>query len=353
MLINFVSLILAVTVTQNAETPAQMLRNITVTHGLYNDRIVVEWEKIENASYVVMRSQLKTGEFTSVAQTSDSKFEDITAEKGVVYWYKVFPSVMTKAVDGTFITAEEYNTIPDISKSELEIKKTEINKTELNRQELNKTEANKQEINKADGGTGVKPPFSYSGYTSIENYAGVKIDALMKQKKAKLKTPSVAAEKEKQKRHLDYIKEYYMHPVKLTLFMTMGRPYFEKGELFIINDCDSFEIKKDLGQVIFYDKNYSYIVIFESKKFIKILSESNEPELNEILLRNSDLFCVPDNKTFIVDKAGATRLVNVFNAVGLSTGYLKNDSEWKSHTIMLATSRSDLKEKLQNAAKTE
>jgi hypothetical protein len=105
--------------------------------------------------------------------------------------------------------------------------------------------------------------------------------------------------------------------------------------------------------VLFYDENYKYMVVFESKKLTEIIAGISDTELVEILLGNAELFCVPGGQSFITDKNGVTRLVNVYDAVGLSTGYLKNDSDWRSRTIMLSTSRKDLQDKLKNASKSE
>ena len=179
----------------------------------------------------------------------------------------------------------------------------------------------------------------------------MKLDDLVKIKKAKLKTPADAEGKKKQKSDLDYIQQYYMNPIKLALFLTMSRPYLDRGDIKILTDCENIEIKKDLNQFIFYGRDYSYAVVFESKKLTRIISESSlaEADLIDTLLKNAELFCISSGKNFVVDKNGKTRLVNTFDAVGLSTRYLKNDVEWRSRTIVLSTSRNDLKEKLRNA----
>ena len=338
MLINLVNLLFVITLAQDAQPQLHFLKNTTVTQGIYNDRIVVEWEKAGSVSYTVLRSQYKTGEFIQVAQTSETRYVDTAVEKGIKYWYKIVPSAEFKAEDDLFITDEEYSLFPEAVYIESPVKKTDVKKGE----------SDQTTAEKSVGETSAPTPLSYSGFTSIENAAGVKLDALMKSKKGKLKIPLDPEEKKKQKEYIDYIKPYYMNPVKLSLFMTMSRPYLDRGELKILTDCVDFEMNKDLHQVIFYDRNYNCMIIFESKKFVKILSEKDQPELADLLLKNSQLFCLYSGKVFIVDKTGLTRLVNTFDAIGLATGYLKNDIEWRSNTIMVATSRSDLKKKLQS-----
>ncbi len=346
MFTSIINILLFAAILQSSEPLSNSLKNVFVTQGVYSDRIKVEWESIEDASYVVMRSQFKTGEFAIIAQTAESEYEDLSVEKGVKYWYKVIPQTDTTISNGLLITDDEYNSIPELEYIEIKSDKIETGKEDPAKKYSGKTEADA-----GVSGDSIKSPVCYSGYTSIENPVGVKLSALMKLKKMKLQTPVNAAEKKMQAKNLEYIKKFYMNPVKLTLFMNMAGPYLDRGELVIFTDSDTFEIRDDLHQVVFFDKNYSNMIVFESKKFIKILSQSGEKNLSGILLKNSELFCIAGGKTFIVDLKGITRLINVSNAVGLSTRYLKHDAEWRSHTIMLATSRSDLKEKLKNASK--
>jgi len=355
MLNNLINILFIITIAQSSDTQVRFLKNMTVSQGQYNDRIIVQWDKTQSESYTVMRSQFKTGEFTAVTQTADVKYEDTAVEKGVRYWYKIVPSTEIETVENEeiFITNEEYNSHPENNFTEAAVNKT-------NAEEPDKKEAIKEITETTDPGktdtetkTLTNPSFSYSGYTSIENPSGIKLNNLLKLKKVKLKTPADAQERKKQKEDLDYLKQHYMNPVKLTLFMTIAKPFLEKEELIIFNDLEIFEIKPELKQVLFYDKNYNYMIVFESGKFLRIISEKGEKELTETLLKNSELFCISSGKSFIVDTAGVTRLVNTFDAVGITTGYLKNDSEWKSRTIMLATARPDLKEKMKNISKKE
>ena len=343
MFTSFVNLLFIITILQNSEPQVCSLKNMTVTNGIYADRIVVEWGKTENASYTVMRSQKKTGEFAIVSQTSDTRFEDSTVEIGVKYWYRVIPSQVIIPDSTVFITEQEYQSFPD----------TGYVDPEINKKETVRTAANETAAGKTGNEKSAEPPVSYSGYTSIETYTGVKFDDLMKLKKEKLKAPSDAEGRKKQKAALDYIQPYYVHPVKLTLFLTMSKPYFDKGDLKILTDCDAFEISEDMRNVVFYNQKNRCTVDFYSKIIRKVISRTGDRDLVGLLLRNAELYCVPNGKKFIVDKNGVTRLVNTFEAVGLSTRYLKNDVEWRSRTIILSTSKPELTEKLKNVSRDE
>lgn len=334
MLTNIINIFFLFSLTLSNDPQMRSLKNITVTQGLYSDRITVEWEKTESKTYTVMRSQFKDREFTVINQTENLKYEDTSIEKGIKYWYKVKPDqeISTDEDDeDIYISDEEYNSFP-----ENELKKSDIKKDD-----------------ELENETEIKKPACYSGYTSIDTPPGIKLSELLKLKKAKLKASADAKERERQKQYMEFLKPLYMNPVKLTLFMTIAKPYLEKGDLKILNDCSEFEIKKETNQIIFYGSNYQFKIVFESNKFTFMISETEKKDLAEVLLKNADLYCIPTGKEFIVDKNGITRLVNTFDAVGLSTGYLKNDKEWRTRTIMLATSRSDLKEKMKNITKKE
>lgn len=347
MFINVINLLFVLSVVQIDSPGVNSIKNMTVSQGLYLDRVVVEWVKTDNISYSVMRSQFKTGEFKIIAETSDHKFVDIDIERGVKYWYKVIPSPEILLPKDILITAEEYNITPEPLLVDLAVKSPfPHNEVVEIANEENSVENIKNKIDVVE----LVYKNSYSGYTSIENSVGLTLPALMKLKKGKLTKPVSAAGKKKQKIILDYLNKYYMNPVKLTLFMTVAKSYIERGELIIFTNCDIYEIKKEFNQIVFYAKDYNYMIVFESKKFLKIISESVESDIEEILVKNSDLFCLAKGKTIIIDKTGITRIVNVYDAVGISTGYVKHDSEWRFRTIMTATSRSDLKDKLKNAS---
>lgn len=348
MFINVINLLFVLSVVQIDSPGINSIKNMTVSQGLYDDRVVLEWDKTENISYSVMRSHFKTGDFKIIAETSDQKFEDKDIVRGIKYWYKVIPSSEKPLDKKNLITEEEYSLTsePLLPNSAVKGPTSDNGEVKSAGGDIKTAEKVKNEVEGVQPGSN----YSYSGYTSIENSISLKLPDLMKLKTGKLKTPSGAVEKKRQKTILDYLKKYYMNPVKLTLFMTAAKPYIERGELGIFTDCDIYEIKKELNQIIFYGKDYNYMVVIESKKIIKIISESGEPDLEKTLVKNSDMFCLANGKSFIVDNTGSTRLVNTYDAVGISTGYVKHDSEWRYRTVMTATSRSDLKDKLKNAS---
>lgn len=378
------SMVSAVLILQNGTGQGISLRNIYVSGGIFSDRITVEWQKpVEgDIEYTVLRSTGKIDGFIQIALTKELKYEDKSIDRGVKYWYKIIPSVAAGQQQGIFssidnriyIIDQEYIAVPD------ELPSTETSKNGSNGDKKTKVinGANSdQSVKPAGNGNGdaekiktepdknkpdtdknrittetVKTPaVTYSGWTSIDDIKGIKLDALMKQKKAKLKTPSDPKEKEKQQKTIEYLNEFYMNPVKMTLFMTISKPYFESGDIFVLNNFDRYEIRKEPGQVIFYNKETTYMAVFDSKKILTIASGLNDPEFEKNIIMNSDLFCVRGGMVFAAGSDGITRLVHRLDVVGLTTGYLKNNSEWRTSTILVPTSRADLRKKMKELSK--
>lgn len=165
-----------------------------------------------------------------------------------------------------------------------------------------------------------------------------------------MKIPKDKDEREVQRARLECIKQYYINPVKLSLIITLAKPYLKNGDILILTGKGDWEIVRDVKQLIFFDSEYNTRIVFESSKLLKVIDNCNDVGLTDILLKNSEIFCIPGGKKVITDSAGLTRIVYNYDAVGLSTVYLKNDREWKSRTIMTSSSRDDLKEMLKQAS---
>ncbi len=367
-------LIFAASLPNNGEIQSVSLKGLVASQGTFSDRIIVEWKKPAEGDieYAVMRSTKKSEGFTQIALIKELKYEDMAIERGVRYWYRVIPvnpadkKILTEGIDSSlFITDAEYNAAPDRDYEEKVSGNSASNIIETSKgtvKDLAKDTADakdKAAINgnventsakeKNGGITQISHTESYSGYTSIDDFKGLDLEALIKQKTAKLKVPADAKGRDKQQRALEYLNEHYMNGVKLRLFMTMSKQYFDRGEVLVVNGFDRFEIKNDNSQTLFYGKNY--IASFDSKKLVSISAGLNEIEPGDKIIMNSDIFCIPAGKTFVQGVDGVTRLVHRFDGVGITTGYLKNDNEWRSRTVMLSTSRPDLKKKLKELSK--
>lgn len=336
------SLLMLITVMQLSVTPELYVRDVRVSAGTFNDRIIVEWQGINNGSYRILRSSFTKTGFTEVAVTDGTKFEDRDIKSGVVYWYRIVPSAST---DGLA------NSISDDKSRELFIDEEEYNKTAgVPCQEISSgTESDNREQSNSSGIT----TSCFSGYASNDPAPGEDIDKLIKEKKSVLKVPKDNREKAVQAARLKYLAKYYMHPVKFSLIITLARPYLGRGEILIFRGNDFFEIHREQKEFVFHDPDYKTYIVFQSKKFLKLIDESKDSGLTELLVKNAEIFCIPRGKKMITDIDGVTRVVNYYDALGLSTRYLKDDREWKSRTIMISTSRKDLKEMLKNVSRPE
>ncbi len=336
------SLILLSTIVQTPPAQEMYLKNITVSAGTFKDKIVVEWKSENSTPFRVLRSTNNSTDFSEIGITDKQVFEDTAAEKGVVYWYRVAP--VSEA-----LTQNTETKINGAITSDKPAEKDQTEGTEevvlIDEQEYIRLSC----LPCAADGTAIVLN-CYSGFMENGPPRGSILAELIKEKKALLKTPADSKAKAQMNIRLNYLKQYYMNPVKFSLMMTMAKPYLDKGELVVFSGKENFEINSKLKQFTFYDNEYSSFITFDSSKLMKIISKSKDSELAGILLKNSELFCVPGGKKIITDKAGLTRVVYCYDAVGLSTRYLKNDAEWRSRTIMLATSRADLKDKLKKAS---
>ncbi len=363
MILNFIAALVLLTSTelpelsklQVQEVPEEkimILKDMNVSYGDFEDKIIVQWnykEKKEDtqSSYRLFRSNFKDKDFIEIAITDDTEYEDKDITPGVKYWYRVSllnpqkeeKKSIFKSIAGIFsrsspfLSEDEYNAviepdthrIPDIAVIDEEIDAPVIVSA----------------MSKSN---------SYSGFAYPEKPKGENLAHLMAMKKETLKNPSTKDQKDIQDKRLGYLKQFYMNQVKFSLVMVMAKPYIEKGDLLIFTDLNNYKINEAEKQIVFYNESYNYSITFESGKMIRILNEFNDQELKEILLNNAELFCIPSGKKEYKGEDNITRVIYTYDAVGLSTRYLKNDSQWRSRTIMIATSRSDLKKQLLEAS---
>ncbi|HOU84004.1 MAG TPA: hypothetical protein PLA54_06350 [Spirochaetota bacterium] len=307
-----------------------IVRNTKVSYDINMNVIRIEWEDLGYNSYTVYRSEKLDSDFGQIAVVENTNFyEDSNIEKGVNYWYKIIPAAQTEtqvAVE-KFITDEKYVSFH-----------TQVN-TNLPEEQTVETI---MDCN----------PYSmpvYSAYSSKPIPLGLPLDKLISEKKQTIKTPKDPAQLTLHNRRINYLKNFYMNSIKLSLVMSFSKQYINNGELRIFDNFTNYELKERERKVIFFGKDYDYAVEFESKKLFNILNGSNDDDLKILLLKNAETFCLYSGEKSYIDKDGKTRYIHTFDAVGLSTRYLKNDKDWKKKTIMVSTSRKDLQQKLQNA----
>ncbi len=309
---------------------ALIVRNTKVSYDINMNVIRIEWEGLGYNSYAVYRSEKLDSDFVQIAIVENSLvYEDSNIEKGVNYWYKIIPAAQadTQVAVEKFITDEKYvlfHTPVNTDSTEAQAVETII-----------------------DSNPNSMPV--YSAYSSKPIPSGLPLDKLIREKKQTIKTPKDPAQLTLQNRRINYLKKFYMNSIKLSLVMSFSKQYINNGELRIFDNFTDYELKEGERKVIFFGSDYDYAVEFESKKLFNILNGSEDDDLKELLLKNAETFCLYSGEKPYIDKDGKTRYIHTFDAVGLSTRYLKNDKDWKKKTIMVSTSRKDLQQKLQNA----
>lgn len=64
--------------------------NITASDGIYTDKIIISWSSVSGAEkYYIYRSTDLNGSYNEIGSTRENYYEDLTAELGTTYYYKV------------------------------------------------------------------------------------------------------------------------------------------------------------------------------------------------------------------------------------------------------------------------
>lgn len=346
----------------NAEKIEQTgsIKEMNVSCGTEEDSIEITWKDCGSASYIIYRSLYKNSGFQKIAEVNALFLSDNSCEKGTRYWYKVLPVDID---DSKFlINREEYESVnesgcnlelfPTIKEKTVVASEISNNDEVVSKNEkviLENEKESKDKINPdADN---VQEGFNYSGYRKIIQPTGIILDSMIKSKTESEKSIKNISEKNNYQRRKAYLSKYYMNSIKLSLIINVAKPYIKRGDLRVFADFKTNLRNEDEKKVVLFSEKYDYAVVFESPKLFRIIKESGDPELGDILLRNAECFCIYSSDKIFTDENGLNRIIPVFDAVGLTTRIIKNDRDWKKNTIMLSTSREDLKKKMRDASR--
>jgi hypothetical protein len=72
-------------------------------------------------------------------------------------------------------------------------------------------------------------------------------------------------------------------------------------------------------------------------------------EIANMLVRNSIVYCVRRGEKKIWARDGTVRYYPLFEAVGLSTEYYRDYKNWRSNTVIFATSNEELYKRIKDA----
>ncbi len=262
--------------------------------------IAVTWGKRQGIhAYAVYRSPVENGPFIKIADISDeTQYIDTGAIRGIEYSYGVAAIIDGIPGDpGDFVTAHLM----------------------------------------------IPPP------------RGMQIEEEKKKKTVSDKQIARELKSEVVRKHLEFLSDFYMHPVKLNLALYLGRSYIEKGQVLALSDFESHEINREQKRITLMGRDKGYIVAMEAASFFGFLEKAEERKIPEIaalidrLLKNAIAYAVPRGEKKIKDEYGHTVYVPYYEAIGMSTEYFKNYAKWENNTLMMSTSDRELKKKMKEA----
>ena len=93
MILNFMAAAILLMSTELPDKNIQVLRDMCVSYGAYENKIIVQWKHEENKSedelkksYRLLRSNYKDKNFIEIAITDETEYEDKEIIPGVKYW---------------------------------------------------------------------------------------------------------------------------------------------------------------------------------------------------------------------------------------------------------------------------
>jgi hypothetical protein len=259
--------------------------------------IAVKWEKNKSIeTFAIYRSPIENGPFIKIAEVEkENEFIDVGVMRGIEYRYGIAPVI---------------NSIP------------------------------------------CDPSHVAMSHLRIQLPKGMAIEEEKKKKTVTDKQIAKELKNETVQKHLAFLADYYIHPVKLNVALYMGRSYIEKGQVIALSDFESHEINKETKRIKLIGREKSYIVEMAAKTFFSFLDKAEEKKVPEIsalierLMKNAIAYAVPKGEEKMKDEYGHTVYVPYFEAIGLSTEYFKNYEKWENNTLMLSTSDSELKKRM-------
>jgi len=176
----------------------------------------------------------------------------------------------------------------------------------------------------------------------------------------KAKTVSEAALSRRKKdptvrAHIKFLEKHYMHPIKLSLALFMSKPYIDSGALVPLTGFDGFQADEEAREILLTRSDYSCCVMLKSGKLFSILEEAKSsgiPDfegLTRTIIENAVAYAMPAGEREFTDDEGRVRHVPLFAAFGMSSEYFRNYRNWRSNTLMVGTSDSELKKKMKEA----
>ena len=273
-----------------------IVSELKISQGISAQTISLSWTcNTDGNNFIISRSFFENGPFDKIGETRSVRFIDTTAEEGLKYWYSV--SVVN----------------PDLS--------------------------------------GI-PAFGH-GYRKPPNTRGLTPDEVLSVRNKPWPAPVSDEEAEKQKLHLQLFEKYYENYFMVAFIVMVGKIYVSSGELLVYRD---FRLCSwdPANRTIHLCKPGMVPVKFHSKRFFRMVRDMHEMKIpyDDLLPRmigNAILYCVRIGEKEVKEPDGRTRYAPCFEAVGMSTEYVRDYENWRSASIVFATSDEELYRRIREA----
>ncbi len=262
--------------------------------GLSNSKVELSWKYNSGEPVSVLKSEKESGPFAKIAFTNAGRYTDRNVEAGVKYWYRI--SDQTAA-----ILASDY------------------------------------------------------GYTKPPAPRGLMPDEIIKSRTKPLPRPLNEEMQARWDRHLSVMNDYYENYITVSIIIYIGKIYILRGDLVAFRDFSDYTIDY-FNKTINVKKDGMNPIKFHSKRLFRFLKRCDKNLINELeilprLVNNAIFFCVRRDNDVQTGPDGKTRMVPVFEALGMSTEYFRDNGNWRSSTIVFGSDTKDLDELIEKNRK--
>ena len=267
------------------------IENLQISKGTSDKVIVLSWRSDPaDSEYIVFRSNKTDGPYSKIFEGTINFFIDRNNERGVQYYYRLYATSNGIMSD----EAEDY------------------------------------------------------GYTSPVLPRGCTPEEILKTRNKSKPKPEDENQKRQWEHQLSVMDHYYENILTISIIMFIGKIYVRKGALLVYKDFNKYTINYWKKTIVVY-KEGMHPIKFYSKRLFRFLRRCRnngieEKDILPRLIKNAIFFCVRRDNTVTTDQKGVSRVVPVYEALGMSTEYFKDYKRWRSNTIVFGSDTKDLDE---------
>jgi hypothetical protein len=273
-----------------------VVSELKVSKGSSMQKVSLSWTcNTDGNNYIISRSVFENGLYDKIGETKSIRFIDTTADEGLKYWYSV--SVINGELSGIPATGYGYR----------------------------------------------KPP----------NPKSLTPEEVLDIRNKPWPAPVSADEMEKEKLHIQLFEKYYESYFMVAFIIMVGKIYVNSGELLVFRDFKLSSVDPG-NRIIYLTKPGMTPIKFHSNRFFRFVRDMHELKIpyDELLPRvidNAILFCIRSGEKEVKEPDGKISYAPCFEAVALSSEYVRDYEKWRSATLVFATSDEDLYRRIREA----